>query len=123
MQILSRATQDRNVSTLHRAGADFVMSLASVGSNAIFNYLSNEQTLLLVEGLNIFRTPVPAALVGQTLAASGIRNRTGCSVAAVDLDGDLAINPSPDLVLTEKAELVVIGDHEGEKRFLRAFRS
>ncbi|MEX1310328.1 MAG: NAD-binding protein [Candidatus Sulfomarinibacteraceae bacterium] len=122
MQILSRATQDRNVSTLHRAGADFVMSLASVGSNAIFNYLNNEQTLLLVEGLNIFRTPVPAALVGQTLAASGIRNRTGCSVAAVDLDGDLAINPSPDLLLTENAELVVIGDHEGEKRFLKTFR-
>lgn len=122
MQILSRATQDRNVSTLHRAGADFVMSLASVGSNAIFNYLKNQQTLLLVEGLNIFRTPVPAALVGQTLAASGIRQRTGCSVAAVNLDGALAINPSPDLVLTEDAELVVIGDHEGEKSFLQAFR-
>ena len=122
MQILSRATQDRNVSTLHRAGADFVMSLASVGSNAIFNYLINAQTLLLVEGLNIFRTPVPAALVGQTLAASGIRHRTGCSVAAVDLDGTLAINPSPDLVLTADAELVLIGDHEGEKSFLKAFR-
>ncbi|HSN57124.1 MAG TPA: NAD-binding protein, partial [Candidatus Sulfomarinibacteraceae bacterium] len=122
MQILSRATQDRNVSTLHRAGADFVMSLASVGSNAIFNYLKNQQTLLLVEGLNIFRTPVPAALVGQTLAASGIRQRTGCSVAAVNLDGTLAINPRPDLILTEDAELIVIGDHEGEKSFLQAFR-
>jgi Trk K+ transport system NAD-binding subunit len=121
IQILSRATQDRNVSTLHRAGADFVMSLASVGSNAIFNYLSNQQTLLLVEGLNIFRTPVPAALVGQTLAASGIRARTGCSIAAVDLEGTLAINPSPDLVLTADAELVVIGDHEGEKNFIRTF--
>jgi Trk K+ transport system NAD-binding subunit len=121
IQILSRATQDRNVSTLHRAGADFVMSLASVGSNAIFNYLSNQQTLLLVEGLNIFRTPVPAALVGQTLAASGIRVRTGCSIAAVDLDGTLAINPSPDLVLTADAELVVIGDHEGEKNFISTF--
>ncbi len=123
MQILSRATQDRNVSTLHRAGADYVMSLASVGSNAIFNYLKNQQTLLLVEGLNIFRTPVPAALAGRTLTDSGIRHRTGCSVAAVDLDGTLAINPSPDLVLTEQAELVVIGDHEGEKRFLKTYRA
>ncbi len=30
MQILSRANLDRNVSTLHRAGADFVMSNSSL---------------------------------------------------------------------------------------------
>ena len=123
VQIISRATQDRNVSTLHRAGADFVMSLASVGSNAIFNYLNNQQTLLLVEGLNIFRTPVPASLAGSTLAASGIRDRTGCSVAAVDIDENLSINPSPDLVLTRDAELVIIGDHEGELRFHETFHA
>jgi hypothetical protein len=30
---------ERNVSTLHRAGADFVMSYASIGANAKFNFL------------------------------------------------------------------------------------
>jgi len=123
IQILSRATQDRNVSTLHRAGADFVMSVAAVGSNAIFNYLGNQETLLLVEGLNIFKARVPAALVGRTLAASGIRGRTGCSVAAVERDGTLVINPNPDLTLSEDAELVVIGDQEGEKKFVENYRA
>ncbi len=34
MQILSRANLNRNVSTLHRAGADFVMSYAALGADA-----------------------------------------------------------------------------------------
>ncbi len=121
MQILSRATQDRNVSTLHRAGADFVMSLSSLGADAIFNYLKNNQTLLLVEGLNIFRVPVSAKLAGRKLADSGIRDQTGCSVAAVDRDGVLSINPDPDMLLPEDAELILIGSHEGEKAFLETF--
>ena len=121
MQILSRATQDRNVSTLHRAGADFVMSLSSLGADAIFNYLKNNQTLLLVEGLNLFRVPVSAKLAGRKLADSGIRDQTGCSVAAVDRDGVLSINPDPDMLLPEDAELILIGSHEGEKAFLETF--
>ena len=71
MQILSRANLDRNVSTLHRAGADFVMSYASLGANAIFNFLKNEDTWMLAEGLNIFRLKAPESLVGKNLARFG----------------------------------------------------
>lgn len=59
MQILSRTSEDRNISTLHRAGADFVMSYASLGANTIFNFLMNEETLLLAEGLNFFHLNTP----------------------------------------------------------------
>src|SRR5690606_35979816 len=55
IQIISRATHERNVSTLHRAGADFVMSYASMGSNIIFNLLKRSDVLMLAEGLNVFR--------------------------------------------------------------------
>ena len=73
MQILSRANLDRNVSTLHRAGADFVMSLATLGANAIYHFLINEDTSMLAEGLNIFRLKAPGSLVGKDLAGSRIR--------------------------------------------------
>ena len=121
IQILSRATQDRNVSTLHRAGADFVMSLATLGANAIIHYLNNHQTALLAEGLNVFRVRVSRGLVGTRLVDSGIREKTGCSVAAIDQDGVMAVNPDPSLVLSADAELVIIGSHEGEKAFHETF--
>lgn len=121
IQILSRATQDRNVSTLHRAGADFVMSLATLGANAIIHYLNNYQTALLAEGLNVFRSKVGRGLIGRRLVDSGIRERTGCSVAAIEQDGQMTVNPDPSLVLSADAELVVIGSHQGEKAFLETF--
>ena len=121
MQILSRANLERNVSTLHRAGADFVMSLATLGADAIYNYLINEDTSMLAEGLNIFRLKAPESLVGKNLARSRIREVTDCSVVAIRDGGAMAINPDPQTLIRKGAELILIGTDEGEKKFLKAF--
>jgi len=118
MQLLSRANLDRNVSTLHRAGADFVMSYSSLGANAIFHFLKNEETLMLAEGLNIFHIKAPQALVGKSLAQSGIRERTDCSVVAIKMNGVMKINPDPQMPIRKDAELILIGNYEGERKFL-----
>jgi Trk K+ transport system NAD-binding subunit len=119
LQILSRASAERNVSTLHRAGADFVMSYSSLGATAIFNYLRKEDTLMLAEGLNVFRLRAPQALVGKNLTQSKIREMTGCSVVAVKVNGVMSINPDPQVPIQENAELVLIGSYEGEEKFLQ----
>lgn len=123
MQILSRANLERNVSTLHRAGADFVMSYVSIGANAIFNFLKNEDTWMLAEGLNIFRMKAPKSLVDKDLARSGIREATECSVVAIRDDGILSINPDPQKLIREGTELILIGTDEGERKFVQAFQA
>ncbi|MDI6753169.1 MAG: NAD-binding protein [Thermodesulfobacteriota bacterium] len=123
MQIISRANLDRNVSTLHRAGADFVMSYSSLGANAIFNFLENEDTLMLAEGLNIFHLRAPRSLVGKPLARSRIREETDCTVIAMKVDGLLSINPDPHIPIKENAEMILVGTYEGERKFMRAFGS
>ena len=42
IQIISRVTQERNIATLHRAGADFVMSYASMGRRCNFQFLKTQ---------------------------------------------------------------------------------
>lgn len=123
MQILSRANLERNVSTLHRAGADFVMSYTALGADAIFNFLKNEDTWLLAVGLNIFRLKAPASLAGKVLAGSRIREITDCTVVALREDGVLSINPDPKIPIPAGAELILIGTDEGERKFLQAFTS
>lgn len=39
---------ERNVATLHRAGADFVLSYASMGANTILNFLGRASVLRTV---------------------------------------------------------------------------
>ena len=82
IQIIARANLERNVLTLHRAGTDFVMSYPSMGAREIANLLERSSTLMIAEGLEVIRLPVPASLAGRSIAESQIRPRTGCSVVA-----------------------------------------
>lgn len=121
IQIISRATLDRNINVLHAAGADLVMSHSSMAANTIINILTPGRVLMLTEGLNIFRTPVPAGLVGQTLLASGIRENTGCSVIALFREGRLRINPEPGETFGSDDEMVMIGTAVSEKKFMTLY--
>jgi Trk K+ transport system NAD-binding subunit len=121
IHILGRANLERNVSTLHRAGADFVMSYASTGANVLFNLLKSADILLLAEGLDAFRIPMPEALAGRSLAESGIRETTGCNVVAVVQGDRFDVNPDARQLLPANADLVVIGDIESETRFFSKF--
>jgi len=76
---------------------------------------------LLAEELDVFRIPLPAALVGRTLADSGVREETGCNVVAVVQGGQFNVNPEALQPLPAEAELVVIGDLESETRFFGKF--
>jgi len=121
IQIISRATLDRNIGILHAAGADLVMSHASIAANTIINILTPGRVLMLTEGLNIFRYRMPLYLVGENLLTSGIRESTGCSVIAVFRDGHQRINPDPSEALEADDELLMIGTAASEKAFAEKF--
>lgn len=121
IQIVSRATLERNVTTLHRAGADFVMSYASMGANAVYNVLEKGDVVMLAEGLEVFRHPVPRSLVGQSVSRTGIREATGCNVVALEVGGAALNNPPPETVLPADADLILIGTTDAERRFVQRF--
>jgi len=121
IQIISRATLERSVQTLHQAGADFVISYASMGASAIFNLLHRVDVQMVEEGLNVFRVAAPASLVGQSIAESSIRPKTGCSVVAIHSEAGTQINPRPETVLPDGSEIILIGTFEGESKFIEEF--
>jgi len=118
-QIISRANLERNISKLHTAGADLVMSYASMAANSILNLLKPGELLMLAEGLNIFRVVVPPSYVGKSLAESQIRTQTGCNVIAICEPGEICINPGPSNHFREHNELIMIGSGEAESRFFK----
>lgn len=122
MQIISRATLDRNVGILHAAGADLVLSLASMVSSSIINLLSPGKVMMINEGLNIFRSAVGKSLVGKPLKGCGIRSQTRCSVVALrGEDNILHANPAPTHIFSEGEEIYLIGDSEAEKAYYEKF--
>lgn len=121
-QILVRSTLDRNVKTLLRAGADLVLSYASMGANTVFNLLRGGDHLLLAEGVNIFPVEVPGKLSKHKLAELDIRSQTGCTVVAVEHAGKRIVNPGPEVVLPEGGRIFLIGTLEAEEKFLAAYK-
>jgi len=120
-QIISRCTHEANVDRLHRAGADLVLSHASMGANTIFNFLKGRNTVLLAEGVTVFTVNVPKPIVGQSLAEANLRAKTSCSIVAIEHDGQRNIALKPSTIIPAKSRLVLIGSAESEERFYRAF--
>lgn len=121
-QIITRCSLERNVRTLHRAGADLVLSSASMGANTIFNELRDTDNLLLAEGVCLFPSPVPDSMAGRLLADCAVRSETGCTIIAVEHQGGRTINPDPGCRLPEGGTLLLIGTLEAEEKFLRQFK-
>lgn len=119
IQITTRATLERNISTIHRAGADFVMSYAKMGANSIFNIIEKNEALMLAEGLNIFKMKTPKSLVGKKIRETGIRENSGCTVVSLIKNKDKSesiINPEPDTLLNKCEEMILIGTVENEQK-------
>ncbi|WP_373499370.1 TrkA family potassium uptake protein [Desulfococcus sp.] len=121
VQIISRASLDRNINTLHRAGANLVMSFSSLVTATILNLLHPQKMLMLSEGLNVFRTALNPKLENRALLNIQIRENTGCSVVAVKRRDELIINPDPAIVLEHGDELVLIGSAGSEKMFVEKY--
>ncbi len=66
-QIISRASLDRNINTLHRAGANLVMSFSSLVTTTIMNLIQPQKVLMLSEGLNVFRMELSPRLETMVL--------------------------------------------------------
>lgn len=122
VQIITRTNLDRNVHVLHMAGADIVLSLASLVANQIINLLDPDRVFMLNEGLNIFRAAAGASLVGKTLINSGIRAKLRCNVVAVKTaSGEMLVNPDPKREFQAADELFLIGNAASETAYYETY--
>ena len=94
---------------------------ASMGANAIFNLLERSGTMMVAEGLDVFKMKMPPALVGKTIAESSIRRKTGCTVIAINVDHSMQIITDPNQPLPADAEIILIGSVDAENRFLENY--
>jgi Trk K+ transport system NAD-binding subunit len=121
IHIVARSTLERNVNSLHRAGADFVMSYASMGANAIYNIYEENDIIMIAEGLNVFSLKTPKKIAEKTLIEANIRNKTNCNVIAYSIGDKEVINPDPHEIIPAHSDLILIGETEAEQKFIEEF--
>ena len=97
------------------------MSYTNTGADAIFNLLNKGNIILVAEGLQVFSVLAPETIIGKNLAESDIRNQTGCSVIALKNNSDINLNPTPETVINNQDEIILIGTSDTKKTFMEKF--
>jgi voltage-gated potassium channel len=116
-RILTRVTHERNVEAIQRAGADFVLSYASLGVQSVLAIVQGRELALLGEGVDVFYVPLPTSLVNRTLADARIGERCGLNVIALQQpDGSLVVPAAGDR-LPAGTTLVAVGTPADRDRF------
>jgi Trk K+ transport system NAD-binding subunit len=115
-EVIARANDADSVSKLYRAGAEYVLALATVSGRMLASSLLDEEVISPDTQIEVVRTEAPA-LVGRSLAAADVRARTGCTVVAAERDGELVTDVGPEFVVEADDTLVVAGVDEDIMRF------
>ncbi|MCI5195962.1 MAG: potassium channel protein [Candidatus Electrothrix sp. AW5] len=119
VEIISRALEKRSVSRLYRAGADLVLSAASLGANAILQELRPNEFSMFTEGVSLSSRVVPLKLVGKTLAEALLERHQGDTVLAVQRGEEQIIEPPLETKLEPNDRVILIGTEQEEEDFLR----
>jgi Trk K+ transport system NAD-binding subunit len=122
-QILARVEEQANISKTYRAGGDYVLSLARVtGRMSASQLLGSRDVVSLEQQVEIIRQQVPA-LGGVTIGEANIRDRTGCTVIAIEREETVVTEIGPEITIQPGDELVVVGTNEAINAFEQEFPS
>ena len=117
LRIVSRISEARNIDIIHRAGANFVLSYSTLGSEAVLSISKDQELNVFGEGIKLFSTPVPPRLEGKSLTESGIGAKTGLSVIAIKENSKVVTLLSANTILPRGAEIVMLGNVEMRHKF------
>jgi Trk K+ transport system NAD-binding subunit len=116
-EVIARVEEAESVQKMYRAGADYVLSLATVSGRMIAStILEDEDVLSLDQQVEVVRTQAPE-LVGQTVGAALVRSKTECTVVGVERNGDVITDVGPDFRIERGDELIIAGTDDGIRRF------
>ena len=116
IDVVCRVDEQESASKLYAAGADYVLALSTVSGRMLAHHLLGEDVMALDKQIDIIRTTA-RNLAGQTLAEANIRARTGCTVIAVERDGEVRSELGPDFRLQTNDDLVIAGTDEDINQF------
>lgn len=118
--VIARVNQAENVERIHRAGADFALSISQVSGQMLAKKLLGQEAVTVDPQLKILKAAVEG-LAGRQPSELGIRERTGCSVVAVERGEDVIVEFGPGFHFQPADAVYVCGSSEAVRRFQEVF--
>ncbi|MEZ5965439.1 MAG: potassium channel protein [Planctomycetota bacterium] len=131
LQILTRATTDKDAEKLRRAGANRTISIYTTAATKMAQLLANPRVedffeVVTAPGKTLDLAEVvvskDAAYVGRSLAQSGLRERGVMVVGIRRTNGDLLVPPSPTDEIRQGDSLIALGKVDAIQELLHQDR-
>ncbi len=118
--VIARVNQAQNVERIHRAGADFALSISQVSGQILAGRLLGQESISVNQQLKVLKVSAKG-LEGRRPADLGVRESTGCSVVAVGRDEEVLLDLSGDFRFQSGDEVYLCGSVDATQEFLREF--
>lgn len=118
VSVIARVNQAENVERIHRAGADFALSISQVSGQMLARRLLGEEAVAIDPLLKVRRV-APDGLVGHHPADLDLRERTGCSVVAVERGEEVLVQFGPEFRFQDGDAVYLCGAADAVSRFPR----
>lgn len=122
IEIIARSEEAEATAKMYRAGADYVLSLATVSGRMLASTILEDEDVISPDAqVHLIRTSAPR-LEGQTIGEAQVRTRTGCTVVGVERNGDIITDVGPNFRINSGDELLIAGTDSGTNRFTELMR-
>jgi Trk K+ transport system NAD-binding subunit len=118
--IVAAARRAENVGRIRRAGADFALSVGQVAGQLLGFQLLGEETVSLEAEIKVVRAAA-GELADTPLADARIRERTGCSIVAIERGEEVIADFGADFRMRPDDALYVSGTGDAVDRFFATY--
>lgn len=118
--IIAGVRRAENVARIHRAGADFALSLSQVAGQFLAFHILGQRSVSLEADIKLEATAA-GSLAGRQLESSSIRARTGCIVVGVERDHEVFVEFGGDFTVEAGDVVYVSGTGEMMMDYYRQF--
>jgi Trk K+ transport system NAD-binding subunit len=120
LPIIAAVDRAENVTRVHRAGADFALSISQVTAQLLGYKLFGERFVAAEPRVSVFEAN-GAAFAGLTLANARIFERSGCIVVAIRRQQQTTTELGASSLISLGETLYLVGSGEAADRFFKVF--
>ncbi|HEY5610599.1 MAG TPA: NAD-binding protein, partial [Thermoanaerobaculia bacterium] len=118
--VIARVNKARNVENIHRAGADFALSISQVSGQLLAYRLLHQEALSLDERLKVLKSS-GLAFAGKHPSQLKIRERTQCSIVAIERGSEVHVEFPASFRIESDDTVFVCGSEENVRRFTAVY--
>jgi len=119
LPIIAGVMLSENVGRIQKAGVDSAISLSQVAGQLLARHVLGE-TVLLQPRIKLVKTR-PGPTEGKHPHRARIRERTDCSVVAVERNGDMLMDYPPEFRLSAEDALFICGTAKAVSRYYEEY--